>query len=171
MRTIAIAIAGLFIAAASFAFPVHVYPGLEELTAQSPDIALIRINARVAGDGQTYDTYNVTIIQTFKGNIPTDASRNIALAHIQMKDSFGSTEAGFQPTERYLVFLEPNTFTNIAGTHRNLPIIGSCWKLRPDSVWKADANHPLKVQMETLFDQQDWEKDRTEQGSEGTSSR
>lgn len=163
MRTTAIAVAGTFIAAVALAFPVHRYSGLEELTERSSDIALIRVNAHVAGDGQTYDTYNVTFVETFKGNILTNTIRDIALAHIQLSGSFGSTEAGFQPNQEYLVFLEPNSFTNVAGTHRNVPIIGSCWKLRPDVDWEADPNQTIQSRIESLFDSQGWKKQGTEQ--------
>ena len=157
----------LFVAVA-IAFPVHNYPGLAELIDRSTHIALIRINAHVAGDGQTYDTYNVTFLEVFKGDILINTTQDIALAHIQMPGSFGSTESGFQPKQKYLVFLEVNTFTNIMGTHRNKPIIGSCWKLRDDVNLEMDSSQTTHDRLESLFDAQGWEmKAVTEQGRSG----
>lgn len=163
MRLLLIAALIMIGATTSPALPVHNYPGLIEIIEKSPDVAVIKINARVAGDGMTYDTYKATILQSIKGNIPTEATRELALAHIQVKGSYGSTDEGFRVDSDYLVFLEPNTYTNVAGTHRNIPIIGSCWKFRPETGWKADTNLSLKAQLESLFDQQGWDKKRTEQ--------
>jgi hypothetical protein len=148
--------AGLLIATGVLAFPIHDYPGLMNLMEQTPDIVLIRINERVSGDGQTYDTYNVTVLHTFKGTIPMNTSRDIALAHIPEKESWGSTEAVFQPNERYLVFLEPNSYPNGIGSYRNKPIIGSCWKLRPDVHWEPSVHPSAADPIDSLFESQGW---------------
>ena len=168
MRLISITLSLVLIAATATAFPVRLYPGLDSLINQSPDIAIIRINTHTSGNGLTYDTFNVTLRHVFKGELTNDAVQDIALAHLPLVSTTNWIDSGFQPNAQYLVFLEPNTYTNVSpGTYRNLPTVGSCWKLLPERQWQANTNQPLHDQIYSLFDSQGWKIDNTEQAVPG----
>lgn len=143
------------------AFPVRLYPGLWNLFNGAPDIALIRIDEHLSGDGQTYDSFDVAVLEVFKGSLAPGTNMTMALVHVPRFLSYGSTYSPFQPGTRYLVFLEPHDDVNVAGAYRNLQAIGSCEKLNPDVEWHRDADQPPFEQLVSLFDAQGWQKEVT----------
>ena len=166
MRLISTTLSLILIAATAAAFPVRLYPGLDSLINQSPEIAIIRINTHISGNGLTYDAFNVTVCHVFKGELTNNAVHDVALAHLPLVSSTNLIDSGFQENSQYLVFLEPNFYTNVASsTYRNLPTIGSCWKLLPNRQWQASTNQPLHNQIYSLFNTQGWKIDNTEQSA------
>jgi len=158
----------VLVAAIAMAFPVRLYPGLDNLIDQAPDIAIIRINQHISGNSLTYDTFNVSLCHVFKGNLSNDTTPDLALAYLPLRSSTNSINSEFQPNAQYLVFLEPNIYTNITpGTHRNLQTIGSCWKLIHELQGQADTNQSLHNQIYSLFNSQEWKIDQTEQSVPG----
>ncbi len=141
------------------AIPVRLYPGLWNLFNGAPDIAVIRIQEHLSGDGQAYDSFDVAVLEVFKGSLAPGTNVTMALAHVPRFLSYGSTDSPFQPASCYLVFLEPHDGLIVAGAYRNLQAMGSCVKLNPDSDWHRNTDQPPLDQLVSLFAAQGWQKE------------
>jgi hypothetical protein len=148
-----------FMASIALAFPIHHYPGLDKLIEQSTDIAIIRVNERIKGDGTTYDSFMVTVLHTIKGGPHDEAPHAMALAHLPIGDTSEQPHVQFVEGTIYLVYLETNNYEGtVGGSRRNLPVAGSCMRLGSDIPWEYDPALSPHQLLHALYDVMGWKK-------------